>query len=217
MLYYDLAMIIYILLFIFLVIPLAFLFFWKVYFLRNPDRDIPLDKDIILAPADGKIIEIHEYTKSEVALLKGDKRYRGLIKTITEDVSPHGYLVSIFMSPLDVHMNRAPIGGKVVSIKHSDGKFLAVNSFESGLVNEKTEIVIKNKNISVKMIQIAGFLARRVVTHVKPGEDVNMGQIVGLINLGSQVTLVLPNTVKLKVSKGDRVVAGETTIAKINS
>ena len=67
------------------------------------------------------------------------------------------------------------------------------------------------------MIQIAGFLARRVVTHVKPGEDVNMGQIVGLINLGSQVTLVLPNTVKLKVSKGDRVVAGETTIAKINS
>ena len=210
MLYYELAMIIYILLFIILVIPLAFLFFWKVYFLRSPDRLVPDAQDIILAPADGKIIEIHEYTKSEVVLLKGDKRYRGLIKTITEDVSPHGYLVSIFMSPLDVHMNRAPISGKVVSVKHSDGKFLAVNSFESGLVNEKTEIVIKN-------IQIAGFVARRIVTHVKPGEAVDMGQIVGLINIGSQVTLVLPDTVKLKVSKGDRVVAGETTIAKINS
>ena len=86
MLYYDLAMIIYILLFIFLVIPLAFLFFWKVYFLRSPDRLVPDAQDIILAPADGKIIEIHEYTKSEVALLKGDKRYRGLIKTITDDV-----------------------------------------------------------------------------------------------------------------------------------
>lgn len=210
-------MIIYILLFFVVIVPLAYLFFWKVYFLRNPDRNIPNATDIVLSPADGKIIEIHEYTKSEVALLKGDKRYRGLIKTITEDVSPHGYLVSIFMSPLDVHMNRAPISGTVHSVKHSDGKFLAVNSFESGLVNEKTEIVIKNKKLSVKMIQIAGFLARRVVTHVKPGETVEMGQIVGLINLGSQVTLVLPSSVHLKVSKGDRVVAGETTIAKINS
>jgi phosphatidylserine decarboxylase len=210
-------MIIYILLFFVVIVPLAYLFFWKVYFLRNPDRNIPNATDIVLSPADGKIIEIHEYTKSEVALLKGDKRYRGLIKTITEDVSPHGYLVSIFMSPLDVHMNRAPISGTVHSVKHSDGKFLAVNSFESGLVNEKTEIVIKNKKLSVKMIQIAGFLARRVVTHVKPGETVEMGQIVGLINLGSQVTLVLPSSVRLKVSKGDRVVAGETTIAKINS
>ena len=210
-------MIIYILLFFILIIPLAFLFFWKVYFLRNPDRKIPDASNIVLAPADGKIIEIHEYTKSEVALLKGDKRYRGLIKTITEDVSPHGYLVSIFMSPLDVHMNRAPISGTVQSVKHSNGKFLAVNSFESGLVNEKTEIVIKNKQLAVKMIQIAGFLARRVVTHVKPGDAVAMGQIVGLINLGSQVTLVLPSSVKLKVSKGDRVVAGETIIAKINS
>ena len=210
-------MIIYLLLFFVVIVPLAYLFFWKVYFLRNPDRNIPDATDIVLSPADGKIIEIHEYTQSEVALLKGDKRYRGLIKTITEDVSPHGYLVSIFMSPLDVHMNRAPISGTVHSVKHSDGKFLAVNSFESGLVNEKTEIVIKNKKLSVKMIQIAGFLARRVVTHVKPGETVDMGQIVGLINLGSQVTLVLPSSVKLKVSKGDRVVAGETTIAKINS
>jgi len=210
-------MIIYVILFFVVIVPLSFLFFWKVFFLRNPDRNIPTTKDIVLSPADGKIIEIHEYTKSEVSLLKGDKRYRGLIKTITEDVAPHGFLVSIFMSPLDVHMNRSPIDGTIHSVKHSKGRFLAVNSFESGLVNEKTEIVIRNKHISVKMIQIAGFLARRIVTHVKPGESVEMGQIVGLINLGSQVTLVLPNTVKLKIAKGDRVVAGETTIAKINS
>lgn len=215
--YTKMYMFIYILLFFILIVPLALLFFWKVYFLRNPDRNVPIADDIILAPADGKIIEIHEYTKSEVALLKGDRRYRGLIKTITEDVSPHGYLVSIFMSPFDVHMNRSPIHGKIHSVKHSAGKFLAVNSFESGLVNEKTEIVIKNKHISVKMIQIAGFLARRIETFVKESDEVAMGQIVGLINLGSQVTLVIPSSVKMSVSKGDRVVAGETTIAKINS
>ena len=121
------------------------------------------------------------------------------------------------MSPMDVHHNRAPIAGQVVSVVHSDGKFLAVNTLEAGLVNEKSEIVIKSQYGYVKIIQIAGFLARRVVTHVKPGERVETGGPVGLINLGSQVTAILPSNMSVVVKKGDKVISGETIIANINS
>lgn len=193
----------------------ALFLFWKVVFLRNPKRNTPDADDNIIAPADGKVIEVLEFTELEVKLFKGNKRLLGLIKTTTEDVATEGYIVSIFMSPLNVHHNRAPIAGTVISVKHSDGKFLAVNTFEAGLVNEKSETVIKGK-ITVKMVQIAGFLARRVVTNIHPGDKVEAGQHVGLINLGSQVTVVLPKTVTVQVHKGDRTVAGETILAKIN-
>lgn len=189
--------------------------FWKVVFLRNPDRQTPSGNNVI-APADGKVIEVLEYSDKQVQLFKGNQRLLGIINTLTSDVAPEGYIVSIFMSPLDVHHNRAPIDGEVQSVKHSDGKFLAVNTFEAGLVNEKSEVVIQGK-IKVKMIQIAGFLARRVITSVKPGDKVKAGNLVGLINLGSQVTVILPKSVDIKVSKGDRTVAGETILAKINS
>jgi phosphatidylserine decarboxylase len=92
-----------------------------------------------------------------------------------------------------------------------------VNSLEAGLVNEKSEIVIKGEHITLKMIQIAGFLARRVITHVKPDDLVKRGQVIGLINLGSQVTLIVPDAIQINIKKGDRVVAGETILAKINS
>jgi phosphatidylserine decarboxylase len=116
---------------------------------------------------------------------------------------------------MDVHINRAPITGTVDQVIHSAGKFLAVNTFEAGLVNEKAETTITG-SITVKMIQIAGFLARRVVTNVQPGDVVTAGQEIGLINLGSQVTMILPKTVTLQVKKGDRTVAGESILAKIN-
>ena len=195
----------------------AVLFFWKVIFLRNPARNTPLGDDIIVSPADGKVIEVLEFDGKEVQLYKGDKRFLGLINTLTSDVSQSGYIVSIFMSPLDVHHNRAPISGKIRSVKHSDGKFLAVNTLEAGLVNEKSEIIIEGAGVTIKMIQIAGFLARRVITHVSANDQVNTGQVIGLINLGSQVTLVLPESVDIKITKGDRVIAGETILAKINS
>ena len=191
-------------------------FFWKVVFLRNPDRVIPKG-DILVSPADGKVIEVFRFEDNQVQLYKGNHRFLGLINTLTSDVAESGYVVSIFMSPMDVHHNRTPIDGKVLSVKHSDGKFLAVNTLEAGLVNEKSEIVIESSFGKVKVIQIAGFLARRVITRVKPGDEVMTGDLIGLINLGSQVTLILPDTVSVNISKGDRVKAGETIIAKINS
>lgn len=193
------------------------LIFWKFIFLRNPKRTIPQEDNIIVSPADGRVIEIFEYKNNEVQLYKGEHRFLGLINTLTDDVSSNGYIISIFMSPLDVHHNRSPISGKVISVQHQDGKFLPVNTLEAGLVNEKAEILIAGDGITIKMIQIAGFLARRVITHVKPEVKVNRGQVIGLINLGSQVTLVLPSSIEIKIHKGDKVVAGETILAKINS
>lgn len=199
-----------------LILTFSFIIFWKFYFLRSPNRTVPEEEDIVISPADGKIIEIFEYQHNNIQLYKGNSRLKGIIKTLTGDVSENGYVVSIFMSPFDVHYNRSPIRGTVRSIKHSNGKFLAVNTFDAGLVNEKTEILIEG-DIKIKMIQIAGFLARRIESSVTENEKVNAGQIVGLINLGSQVTLILPKSVMLKVNKGDRVVAGETVLAKINT
>ena len=193
------------------------LFFWKFIFLRNPNRNIPQEQNIIVSPADGKVIKILEFKDKKVTLYKGNKRYLGLINTLTTEVSDSGYIVSIFMNLNDVHHNRTPISGEVISVHHSNGKFLPVNTFEAGLVNEKSEILIKGDNITVKMIQIAGFLARRVVTHVKPSEKVKIGDVIGLINLGSQVTLVMPSNIEIKIKQGDRVIAGESILAKINS
>lgn len=188
--------------------------FWKVVFLRNPKRTTPQGKHVI-APADGKVIEILEFNGPDVHLFKGDKRLLGTIHSLTKDVAKEGYIVSIFMSAFDVHVNRAPISGKVTSVVHSAGRFLPVNSLDAGLVNEKAETIIRG-DITVKMIQIAGFLARRVVTNVSPGDTVTAGQEVGLINLGSQVTMILPKSVTLRIKKGDRTVAGESILADIN-
>ena len=182
--------------------------------MRNPDRNTP-EGDFVIAPADGKVIEVIEYSKNKVTLYKGNRRLLGIIKTLTNDVSSNGYIISIFMSPLDVHVNRSPIAGTVTNVKHSAGRFLPVTNLKAGLVNEKSEITIDGK-IRLKVIQIAGFLARRVVTEVKPKDIINTGQQIGLINLGSQVTLILPKSIILKVKKGDRTVAGETILAKIN-
>ncbi|MDQ5886380.1 MAG: phosphatidylserine decarboxylase [Patescibacteria group bacterium] len=193
------------------------LIFWKFIFLRNPKRNIPQAENIIVSPADGKVIAILEFKDKQVQLYKGDHRYLGLINTLTSDVSTDGYIISIFMSPMDVHHNRTPINGEVISVQHHDGKFLPVNSLEAGLVNEKSEIIIRGDTITLKMIQIAGFLARRVITHVKTGERVERGQVIGLINLGSQVTLIVPSNIQINIKQGDRVVAGETILAKINS
>ncbi|HSX36248.1 MAG TPA: phosphatidylserine decarboxylase [Patescibacteria group bacterium] len=196
-----------------LAIPTVALLYWKLIFLRNPERHAP-EGEAVLAAADGKVLEILRFNATTVTMLKGEKRYRGIVKALTSDVAPSGYIVSVFMSPLNVHYNRAPIAGHIKSVVHSDGRLLPVNTIEAGLVNEKTEIVIEG-SITVKVIQIAGFLARRIETFVKPGEEVSRNQLVGLINLGSQVSIVLPEGVDILVKKGDRVRAGETEIAKI--
>jgi len=194
-------------------IVISALILFLFYFYRDPKRLIPGGNNIV-APADGKIISIIDTSKNEVKIKKG---LLGKIKTLTNDVAGECYVISIFMSPFDVHINRAPIAGTVKSIKHTKGSFFKAYDLEKSLGNEKNEIIIQNRNIKVKVIQIAGFLARRIKCYVKKKEKVNKGGKIGMIALSSQTTIVIPKVVGLKAKIGQRMKAGLTIIADIKN
>jgi len=178
-------------------------------FYRDPKRKIPKGNNIV-APADGKIISIIDTSKKEINIKKG---FLGKIKAMTNDIANECYAISIFMSPFDVHINRAPIAGTIKSIKHTKGKFFEAYNLEKSLSNEKNEIIIQNEKIRVKVIQIAGFLARRIKCCVNKNQKVNKGHKIGMIALSSQTTLIIPKGVDLKIKVNDKVKAGETIIA----
>ena len=194
-------------------IVISALILFLFYFYRDPKRLIPGGNNIV-APADGKIISIIDTSKNEVKIKKG---LLGKIKTLTNDVAGECYVISIFMSPFDVHMNRAPIAGTVKSIKHTKGSFFKAYDLEKSLRNEKNEIIIQNKTLRIKVIQIAGFLARRIKCYVKKKEKVNKGGKIGMIALSSQTTIVIPKVVGLKAKIGQRMKAGLTIIADIKN
>lgn len=189
------------------IVMLAIAFLLNFY--KDPKRTIPKGNNIV-APADGRIISVIDTSDNNIKIKKG---LLGKIKTYTKDVAKQCYVISIFMSPFDAHYNRAPIGGKIRYIKHTKGRFFKAYDLEKSLQNEKNEIVIRNKQLKVKVIQIAGFLARRIVCHVKANQKVNKGDKIGFIALGSQTTMVLPKHLKLKVKANERVKAGQTIIA----
>ena len=180
-------------------------------FYRDPKRKIPKGSNIV-APADGKIISII-YTSDKI--IKARKGSFGKIKTLAKDVARQCYVISIFMSPLDVHINRSPIQGTVKSAKHTKGTFFKAYDLEKSLENEKNEIIIQNKKIKIKVIQIAGFLARRIKCYVKNNQKVNKGQKIGMIALSSQTMLIIPAGVELKSRINQHVRAGETVMANL--
>lgn len=186
------------------------LLFYKFIFLRDPKRIITKGKNLV-APADGKIIEIIDIKRHKKKIKIKDEEIE--IKKFSSDILEGGYFISIFMSLFNVHINRVPVAGKIISVKHSKGKFFSAHNLKA-LSNEKNEIIIKNKEIGkVKVIQIAGFLARRIECFVKKNQYVNKGEKIGLIKLGSNVSLIIPK-VQLLVKKGDNVKAGVSIIAK---
>ena len=192
-----------------IIILLIILFLLNFY--KDPERTTPKGSSIV-APADGRIISIINASKDDIEI---KKRMLGKIKTLASDVAKECYVISIFMSPIDAHINRAPIEGIVRSVKHKSGTFFRAYDIEKSMENEKNEIVIQNKILKVKVIQIAGFLARRIKCYVKINQKVNKGQKIGMIALSSQTTLVLPGWVDLKVSINQKVKAGETIIATL--
>lgn len=192
---------------VFILILLITLFLINFY--RDPKRTIPKDSNIV-APADGKVISILKVNRKNIRIRKG---ILGKIETFTSGISPQCYAISIFMSPFDVHINRAPVSGIIKSIKHTKGKFFEAYNLEKSLHNEKNEIIIENNALRVKVIQMAGFLARRIKCYVKKNQKINKGQKIGMIALGSQTMLIIPNGVDLKVNLNDRVKAGETILA----
>ncbi|MBI2651147.1 phosphatidylserine decarboxylase [Candidatus Woesearchaeota archaeon] len=188
-------------------------------FYRDPEREIPSGNNIV-SPADGRIIRILKLkgnkNNKNSGKTKISKGILGKIESLTKDIAEECYVISIFMSPFDVHVNRAPIDGVILSVKHEKGAFFAAFDLKKSLMNEKNEIITENRHIGkIKVIQIAGFLARRVVCNVKKHEKVNKGQRIGKIVLGSQVTLILPcKKIRLKARKSQKVIAGSTILAE---
>jgi phosphatidylserine decarboxylase len=164
------------------------------YFFRNPRRSIPLEPGLVLAPADGRVTLVQQAGENE-----------------TES------LVSIFLSPFDVHINRAPIEGEIVDISYKTGEFLMATRDDSRLRNEQNRLTIQGKEITVKCTQIAGVLARRIVCWKRRGEGVKCGEPFGMIKFGSRTDLVMPASVEILVRAGMHVRGGETIIGKIKN
>lgn len=174
----------------------AFLFITIVQFFRSPKKLIDLDEGVILCPADGKVVVIEETEETEY--LK-DRRIQ----------------VSIFMSPINVHVNRNPISGVVSFFKYHPGKFLVAWHPKSSTDNERTTVVVRNKSgVEILFRQIAGAMARRIVWYVKEGQQVKQGEEFGFIKFGSRVDLFLPLDATVNVNIGDKVTGGKTIIAR---
>src|SRR5690554_2131366 len=169
-----------------------------VYFFREPDRDIDENDNHILAPADGEIVEIMKVYEKEYFK---DERLQ----------------VSIFMSPLNVHQNRAPVEGEVVYRNHKRGVYYPAFVKKSSEKNERCSTVFKMKSgVEVMSRQIAGTMAQRIVTYKAPGDYVGQGQEYGFIRFGSRVDLFLPPETKVKVELHTKSVGGKTVIATFN-
>ena len=166
-------------------------------FFRNPNRDISyFDNRAVYAPADGKVVVIEEVYEAEYFK---DKRIQ----------------VSIFMSPINVHVNRNPIGGKVSYCKYHEGKYLVAWHPKSSTENERTTVVISNGHEEVLFRQVAGALAKRIKCYLKQGQEVKQGADMGFIKFGSRVDLYLPLNSKIEVKIGDVVYGNKNIIATL--
>ena len=175
---------------------------WIAYFFRDPPRVTPLREGLVVAPADGRICAIDRVRPPAELGLGEAQRLR----------------VSIFLSIFDVHINRAPVAGRIVRSIYVPGSFLNAAADKASEDNERRGIVIDTgADLEIAMVQIAGLIARRIVTFVKEGDSVGVGERVGLIRFGSRVDLYLPPGRDCLVSVGQRAIGGETVFADLKS
>ncbi|MBI2139682.1 phosphatidylserine decarboxylase family protein [Candidatus Woesearchaeota archaeon] len=188
-----------------LILVIVFFLFYRFVFLRDPKRAIP-EEDAIVSPADGTVMRVEKLDRKNKTLRKG-----WLGKISLPDA--RGQLISIFMSPLNVHFTRSPYGGTVKNITYTRGKFFNAGHPEKSFLNENNAIMIDTPLGRMAVIQIAGFLARRIHCFVTLGQKVNKGEKIGLISMGSQTAVVLPAEARVLVKAGARVYGGTSIIA----
>lgn len=162
---------------------------FMAFFFRDPERVTPEGDDLIISAADGRVTRIEK--------------------------TAEGKVVSVFLSPLDVHINRSPITGRVARIEYTPGKKLPATGDNASYLNERNSIYIEGANMNVVCTQIAGILARRIVCRANPGDQLLAGERFGLIKFGSRTDLLMPDSVEIMVNIGDRVIGGETVIARL--
>jgi phosphatidylserine decarboxylase len=179
-------------------VPLVLAVGFCLYFFRDPERSAPADERLVVSPADGRVVAV---------IREREERVLGAPTT----------RVSIFMSPLDVHVNRNPVSGAVALVRHTAGKFRAAFADKASLDNERNAVVLESGGRRYLVVQIAGALARRIVCRVRPGDRVQRGERFGMIMFGSRVDVFLPEGVEPVVRIGDRVCAGTSVIAEVRA
>jgi phosphatidylserine decarboxylase len=174
------------------------LFLFVVWFFRDPNRVIPQEPNVIVSPADGKVVEI---IKESDPLLPNENYTR----------------ISVFLNVFDVHINRVPIAGKIEATRYNKGKFLNAANHKASLDNEQNTIVLNNGHVTILVKQIAGLIARRIVCWANKGDDYHLGERFGLIRFGSRTDIFVPEGTTIKVQKGDRVSGGSSILGYLKS
>ena len=172
-------------------IAFVLLAIFMAYFFRDPQRTIPSEADIIVSAADGRVTRVEE--------------------------RENGKFVSVFLSPVDVHINRSPIAGRVTQVDYIRGKKNPATSDRASLINERNSLTIEGEKMTIVCTQIAGIVARRIVCWSKQGDELALGEKFGLIKFSSRTDLLMPNEVEVLVKVGDRVVGGETIIGRLKN
>ena len=180
-----------------LALPFLILGAFFAFFFRDPERLTPTGDDAVIAPADGRV------------LVAG--------AAIAESAPPGAWQqISIFLSPMDVHVNRIPVSGRVTKVAFNKGRFLPAYRHDAGSANERSEIWIDHSGQMIVARQIVGMLARRVVCRVETGSEVRAGERYGIMKFGSRMDIFVPPTAKIIVRVGDMVRGGETVIAVLH-
>jgi phosphatidylserine decarboxylase len=201
------------LIFIILIALLAALY----RFYRDPER-VPTETDkVILSPADGKIIYISPVNQNTGLIsTKREKSFKLIEITSTDLLPDAAHMIGIEMNLLNVHVNRSPIEGKIILQKHINGRFISLGKPESETINERVSTILDNGKFKIGVIQIASRLVRQIVSYLREGDSVRIGQRLGMIRFGSQVDVAIPelNKLKINVKVGDSVKAGLTVLAR---
>jgi phosphatidylserine decarboxylase len=162
---------------------------FSAFFFRDPSRKIPASETSVIGPADGVVMEVTTENGKKV--------------------------MRMFLSVFNVHIQRAPVAGKVTKVEYRPGKFVPANNPEAHSINEQNVITIETKHGDFIVKQVAGIIARRVVARVKPGDVLKKGDQIGLIRFGSQVDIHVPDCVAIQVKPGDKIIGGETIVGEI--
>ncbi len=175
---------------------------WCIFFFRDPERVIPNEEKAVISPADGVVTLIEKGVSAPDDLNLGDKKFTKM---------------SVFLNVFNVHVNRVPVAGKITKVSYKPGKFLSANDANASSENERNSLIIKTADgTEIICVQVAGLVARRIVSEAKEGQEVKAGDRYGIIRFGSRADLYFPDNVEIKSLVGQTMIGGETIIAKIN-
>lgn len=173
---------------------------WCIFFFRDPERVIPVEENVLVSPADGVVTRVEYGIDAPEELGWTGKRVNK---------------ISIFLNVFNVHVNRAPIGGTITKVIYTPGKFLSANLDEASVENERSLAVVKTaQGVEIAFAQVAGLVARRIVSDLKEGQSIKIGDRYGIIRFGSRADIYLPQDIKIKVLIGQTMIGGESIIAK---